>query len=45
MAPPFSLPRERYLVQGNIGGFDTTAGPWGFTGYRTCNKVARWYEV
>ena len=36
---------ERYMVQGNIGGFDTTAGPWGFTGYRVFNKAGRWYEI
>lgn len=36
---------ERYLVQGNIGGFDSTAGPWGFTGYRIMNKAAEWYQV
>jgi peptide/nickel transport system substrate-binding protein len=36
---------ERYVLQPNIGGFDTTAGPWGFTGYRLYNKAGRWYEV
>ncbi len=36
---------ERYMVQGGIGGFDTTAGPWGFTGYRLANKASRWYYV
>ena len=36
---------ERYLLQPGIGGFDTTAGPWGFTGYRLYNKASRWYEV
>ena len=41
----FNIQPERYLLQGNIGGFDTTAGPWGFTGYRLMNKAARWYEV
>lgn len=41
----FNIQPERYLLQGNIGGFDTTAGPWGFTGYRLMNKASRWYEV
>ncbi|MPZ99118.1 MAG: hypothetical protein GEU80_07215 [Dehalococcoidia bacterium] len=36
---------ERYVLQPNIGGFDTTAGPWGFTGYRLTNKAGRWFEV
>jgi len=36
---------ERYFFQGNISGFDTSAGPWGFTGYRILNKAGRWYYV
>ena len=41
----FNIQPERYVVQGDIGGFDTTSGPWGFTGYRLSNKAHRWYYV
>jgi hypothetical protein len=31
------------MIQGNVGGFDTT---WGITyGYATQTKVCRWYYV
>lgn len=33
----------RNIVQGNIGGFDKSAGTW--FGYSTTTKVARWYYV
>jgi len=33
----------RNMVQGNIGGYDTTAGPW--YGYSTQSKVCRWFYV
>jgi ABC-type transport system substrate-binding protein len=33
----------RNMVQGNIGGYDTTAGPW--FGYSAQTKVGRWFYV
>lgn len=41
----FNITPDLYLLQGNIGGFDTTFGPWGFGGYRFYNKGGRWYYV
>jgi hypothetical protein len=30
-------------MQSNIGGFDTTAGPW--FGYGATTKIGRWFYV
>jgi ABC-type transport system substrate-binding protein len=34
---------RKFFVQGNIGGYDTTWGPW--FGYGTTTKVCRWFYV
>jgi ABC-type transport system substrate-binding protein len=34
---------RKFMLQGNIGGYDTTWGPW--FGYGTSTKVCRWYYV
>jgi hypothetical protein len=33
------------MVQGNIGGFDYNAGPWGGASYRMNTEAGRYYQV
>ncbi len=44
---PGGMQKERghrkNMIAGNIGGFDTTAGPW--FGYGANTKICRWYYV
>jgi peptide/nickel transport system substrate-binding protein len=39
----YAIP-QRYMVQGNVGGFDTTAGLW-FQSYAATTKVCRWFYM
>ena len=34
---------EQYIVAPNFGGFDMTAGPWGFGGYMMRNDAYKWW--
>ena len=36
---------HRFLLQGNIGGFDTNAGPWDGSVYRLNTSAANFYYV
>jgi len=35
---------ERYFLNPRIRGFDRTAGPWGFTGYRVYSSAGSWWS-